>query len=389
MFGRLFALAFFASMSAAAVAQPFNLRGSVFIYFPASFVVDSVGAYARVELVPYIGSFGGRLDCDKTRIVVLDHVIDAIVTVRQGEPQENCEFSQTLDLGKLALGTWELRVSASGWMVPPWSYPFEVVSRGTVCNANPANNTINLGFVGDPPGDFVERLASDASWRVALGNPVLGPIEVLSNGQSRMGFTFDALADPMPILDALHRSGYFLFVGWSNGSCGFATCPGDTNVQAIEYQRTDRDRFIFVTDPAERDALDAGAIAGWSRTGESMAVVSRPGNPTVRDGIFHPVYRFWGGSVTREPSHFFTADQHECAVLRDRPEWNWTYERAGFWAYEWKPEGCRYGIPLYRTYNNGLDGAPAHRYSTKRSVIDEMLARGWVDEGPVMCVAGP
>jgi hypothetical protein len=170
-------------------------------------------------------------------------------------------------------------------------------------------------------------------------------------------------------------------------SCAFPVCPGNPVVEAVEFRRSDRDRFIFVTDPAEREALDDGRIAGWDRTGETMRVWVQ-GARTAGNG-FHPVYRFWGGSVTYEPSHFFTADRYECAVLRDRLEWNWTFERSGFWAWEWNPEGCPWsGVPLYRTYNNGLDGAPAHRYSTKRSVIDEMIARGWVDEGPVMCIAG-
>ena len=262
-----------------------------------------------------------------------------------------------------------------------------VVAQLPVCNSDPDRRTVNLTFTGLDTSPFRERLANDAAFRAAVGNLVLGEEYVLGL-YARLPATFHPLADPRPIVDALLASGYFLAVGYAfESSCAFPVCPGNPVVEAVEFRRSDRDRFIFVTDPAEREALDDGRIAGWDRTGETMRVWVQ-GARTAGNG-FHPVYRFWGGSVTYEPSHFFTADRYECAVLRDRLEWNWTFERSGFWAWEWTPEGCPWsGVPLYRTYNNGLDGAPAHRYSTKRSVIDEMIARGWVDEGPVMCIAG-
>jgi|KBSMisStaDraftv2_1062788.scaffolds.fasta_scaffold182295_2 hypothetical protein len=262
-----------------------------------------------------------------------------------------------------------------------------VVAQLPVCNANPDHRTVNLTFTGLDTSPFRERLANDAAFRASVGNLVLGE-EYVQGAYARLPATFDKLADPRPIVDTLLASGYFLAVGYSFGpTCPFPVCPNNPYVDAVEFRRSDRDRYIFVTDSAEREALDDGRIAGWVRTGEGMRVLIE-GARTAGDA-FHPVYRFWGGSVVYEPSHFFTASQEECAVLRDRPEWNWTYERSGFWAYEWGPTGCPLGIPLYRTYNNSLDGAPAHRYSTKRSVIDEMVARGWFDEGPVMCVAGP
>ena len=37
--------------------------------------------------------------------------------------------------------------------------------------------------------------------------------------------------------------------------------------------------------------------------------------------------------------------------------------------------------PLYRVYNNGLGGAPNHRYTIERRVLDEMVSKGWTMEG--------
>jgi hypothetical protein len=40
--------------------------------------------------------------------------------------------------------------------------------------------------------------------------------------------------------------------------------------------------------------------------------------------------------------------------------------------------------PLYRTYNNGMNGDPGHRYSMRESLLQSMA--GWVYEGLVLCL---
>jgi hypothetical protein len=38
-------------------------------------------------------------------------------------------------------------------------------------------------------------------------------------------------------------------------------------------------------------------------------------------------------------------------------------------------------VVLYRLYNNGLGGAPNHRYTTDPAVFAQMQALGWTFEG--------
>ena len=97
-------------------------------------------------------------------------------------------------------------------------------------------------------------------------------------------------------------------------------------------------------------------------------------------------------------THFFTADDKECAALKALP----------FLAYEGNPfvadlptpavsatelPTCRGGTrPLYRAYNNAYsltrknDWESNHRFVTDKADIDAMVAAGWVDEGVAMCV---
>jgi hypothetical protein len=61
----------------------------------------------------------------------------------------------------------------------------------------------------------------------------------------------------------------------------------------------------------------------------------------------------------------------------------WEYESVAFYIALANADGtCPAGtIPLYRAYDNGMGGAPNHRYTTSLAVLNQMIAAGWVFEG--------
>jgi hypothetical protein len=38
-------------------------------------------------------------------------------------------------------------------------------------------------------------------------------------------------------------------------------------------------------------------------------------------------------------------------------------------------------VPVFRLYNNGMGGAPNHRFTTDAAVRSQMLDAGWIPEG--------
>jgi hypothetical protein len=62
---------------------------------------------------------------------------------------------------------------------------------------------------------------------------------------------------------------------------------------------------------------------------------------------------------------------------------------------DWYFEGVVFGVPVptvagdcpadtapvFRLYNNGMGGAPDHRYTTSRMIRDQMIGQGWIPEG--------
>lgn len=169
-------------------------------------------------------------------------------------------------------------------------------------------------------------------------------------------------------------------------------------VDVVEYFNSGLGHFFISADPAEIAVLDGGALGGaWKRTGESFPAWDIVGAPagTV------PVCRFFGtdryrsdGTRIGPNSHFYTADPAECAFVKTA--WQsvasdglsypaWTFENYAF-AVKLPVGGtCPAGTqPLYRTYNNGANGDPGHRYSMRANLLQGMA--GWVYEGLVMCL---
>jgi hypothetical protein len=152
---------------------------------------------------------------------------------------------------------------------------------------------------------------------------------------------------------------------------------------AVEYFHAGYGHYFLTASPREIAALDAGLLAGWSRTGESFGVLD------IGTAGSAAVYRFWSGQTfAPKSSHFLTAHAPEAAALRANPDW--TYEGEAFAVAPSDAAGdCRGGLlPLYRLYNNGLSGAPNHRYTTKPAVREQMRADGWIAEGAGAGVIG-
>jgi hypothetical protein len=144
---------------------------------------------------------------------------------------------------------------------------------------------------------------------------------------------------------------------------------------AIEYYHAGFGHYFVTANSDEITKLDNGTFAGWTRTGLSFHIMDSAASQTT------PVCRFFTVAFPPTSSHFYTANQSECALVKTNPDW--TFEGQVFHAQLPASDGsCASGtVPLYRMYNNGKGGAPNHRFATEVAVRSGMLAQGWVAEG--------
>jgi len=154
--------------------------------------------------------------------------------------------------------------------------------------------------------------------------------------------------------------------------------------QVIEFYNTPLDNFFITSDPVEAAAIDSGSAGpGWARTGN----VFPSGGDTA-------VCRFYGSLSPGPNSHFYTASAGECADLTalaattpaTTPRWN--FESRDFLTSQPAGGACpALTVPVYRAYNNGFSRHvdSNHRITNNQQAIADVVARGWVSEGLVMC----
>jgi hypothetical protein len=160
---------------------------------------------------------------------------------------------------------------------------------------------------------------------------------------------------------------------------GGGLVPGEI-VDTIEYYNPALDHYFITAFPEEAAMLDAGVqVPGWMRTGytfRSWATGTGPG---------HEACRFFGTPGRGANSHFYTISVSECEKVKENPDWG--FEAYAFRAVEPLESGCAADYAtVTRLYNNGMGGQANHRYLADPAAIGDMIAKGWLVEGPVFCV---
>ncbi len=153
---------------------------------------------------------------------------------------------------------------------------------------------------------------------------------------------------------------------------------------AVEFYNIHLDHYFITADPNEAAAIDNGSAGpGWSRTGNSF-----------KSGGNTPVCRFYGSQWPGPNSHFYTVDAAECEGLKQLQastpitEKRWNFESLDFASTPPVDGACPAGTaPVYRAYNNGCArGVDSnHRITSSLNAIQEVMNRGWSNEGVVMC----
>ena len=176
-----------------------------------------------------------------------------------------------------------------------------------------------------------------------------------------------------PPLDSFYRAGIGIKI---TGAVSL------TYVTIVEYYHTVFGHYFMTADPAEIAGLDGGAYGGvFVRTGKLLYAWDGPRPGTV------DVCRFFTtpGTFGTKSSHFYTGDADECAGLKLNP--NWIYEKIAFYIRPPAAGACSPGIttPIYRAYNNGMTGAPNHRFTRELDIYNDLVASGWAAEGVRFC----
>ncbi len=154
-----------------------------------------------------------------------------------------------------------------------------------------------------------------------------------------------------------------------------ATPPPIGQVTITEFYHPGFNHYFITGYAAEAASLIAGNLPPWIPTGQTFVVWDSAGA-----GITN-VCRFFSATFAPKSSHFYSHNPAECPVLATGGVWGLESLNA-FYMMPTATGNCPLGtVPLYRLYNNGLSGAPNHRYTAQLSIRATMISQGWVPEG--------
>jgi hypothetical protein len=142
-----------------------------------------------------------------------------------------------------------------------------------------------------------------------------------------------------------------------------------------EFHHPQFNHYFITAYPEEAAHLAAGNLPPWTPTGATFKVWNAPAAGLAN------VCRFFSGTFAPKSSHFYSHNPAECPSLAAGGVWALESSTA-FYMMPTATGVCPAGtMPLYRLYNNGMSGAPNHRYTIHTSVRASMIAAGWVPEG--------
>ena len=337
------------------------------------------------------GSFGIQDDGTMTLLTALCNPVNrnrqafadhgfAVALVDAASDGSTYNFSDVLEVIRYMQG----RDNVPTWLI-----------GGSSSTAAIANLAVNLP-IDSPVGAIFFSPERPTSQVTLIKRPTLVVYHTLDPGQFGSAFFVALTSAPVRELVSLTGGnaggcGYHLFNGldaaFLAATTGFidkynGTLGGGSpqTAVAVEYYY-DVWNFYFETSfPDEIAALDGGAFGGaWKRTGETFKVWPQA------TGSASATCRFFSIAFAPRSSHFYTPFPSECALVQTDPALHaaWQFENIAFYIQLADANGfCPAGtIPLYRLYNNGMGGAPNHRYTTSVTVFNQMAAAGWLFEG--------
>jgi Abnormal spindle-like microcephaly-assoc'd, ASPM-SPD-2-Hydin len=152
-----------------------------------------------------------------------------------------------------------------------------------------------------------------------------------------------------------------------------------TKVTVVEYYDATFDHYFITSVGGEISALGKPPFDDWQPTGLTFQAYAPTSPPAGTVGVC----RFFNDHFNGVSTHFYAPHGLGCEqTIADFPDWTLEDPNLFFANLPDAAGNCPSGqIPVYRLYNNGIGGAPNHRFTIDAGVRQQMIAKGYAPEG--------
>lgn len=155
--------------------------------------------------------------------------------------------------------------------------------------------------------------------------------------------------------------------------------PG-AKVSVIEYFNAALNHYFITPNAVEIALLGKPPFEAWQPTGLAFSAYAPAGAPAGTVGVC----RFFNDHFLGVSTHFYAPHGLGCEqTLAQFPDWSLEDPQLFNASLPDAATGnCPSGqVPVYRLFNNGMGGAPNHRFTVDPAVRQQMVDRGYTPEG--------
>jgi hypothetical protein len=154
---------------------------------------------------------------------------------------------------------------------------------------------------------------------------------------------------------------------------------GGNKVVVMEYYNASLNHYFITSNAGEIGLLGKPPFDAWQPTGLSFNAYAPANAPTGTVGVC----RFFNDHFLGVSTHFYAPHGLGCeTTIAQFPDWTLEDPQLFYASMPDAAGNCPSGqIPVYRLFNNGMGGAPNHRFTIDPTVRSQMMAKGYVPEG--------
>jgi hypothetical protein len=280
--------------------------------------------------------------------------------------------SKTLLIGMNGPGS---SVATPGQLSMPASMSFGSQAVGTTSAASSVTIT-NIGgsavsvssVASGNPSEFT--LASSTCTTVNAGSSCAIGVTFTPGAEGARSGSLSVVSNGVGSPQAISASG--------TGTTATASSP---TVPVVEYYNPVFDHYFITSVPVEISLLNARQppFQDWIATGFTFKGYANATAPASSVAIC----RFLNSTFAPKSSHFYAPHGLGCeATIAGFPDWGIEDDKLFNSMLPNASGACPAGtIPVYRLYNNGMGGAPNHRFVTSLAERQNMINKGFIAEG--------